>query len=95
MNATFALQEPSLLTLAPTNAPSALLVLLKTTELNVFPAPLVPTPSKLPKTPKNAIPALLVLSPRTTVHLFVLDALLVLGLIKELNVFLALLVNTL
>jgi len=95
MNATFALQEPLPLTLAPTNVPSALLVLLKTTELNVFPAPLVPTPSKLLKTPKNAIPALLVLSPRILVHLFALDALPVLGLIKEPNVFLALPVNIL
>jgi hypothetical protein len=95
MNATFALQEPLLLTLAPTNAPSALLALLKTTEPNVFPALLVLTPSKLLKTLKNAIPAPLVPLPRTMVHLFVLDVLLVLGLIKEPNVFLALLVNTL
>jgi hypothetical protein len=95
MNATFALQEPLLLTLAPTNAPSALLALLKTTEPNVFPALLVLTPSKLLKTLKNAILAPLVPSPRTMVHLFVLDVLLVLGLIKEPNVFLALLVNTL
>jgi hypothetical protein len=91
-NVTFALQEPLLLTLAPINAPSALLVLLKTTEPNVFPALLVPTPSKLLKLPMNAMPAPLVPLVKLLAQLLALDVPLVLSKTTEPNVFPVLLV---